>query len=344
MIPIDEELLADIKELLNQANISQEQLSVQRCSMGGNNRTYRVQTRDGVFLVKKYFSHPADLRDRLGAEFSFLSYAKKVTTRRVPTPYAENVLKKIALYEFIEGSPLRASEITEEAVNAAIEFFCELNAPTARAKAMSLGNASESCFTLQEHFELVQRRIQQIQQITPDTFENEEARHYAEEMARFWVALIAQIQKLEVPLTPSQRCISPSDFGFHNALKAPNQRLYFLDFEYAGWDDPGKMVGDFFAQIAVPVPGQFFDLFVCKTMGIFPESEQLVKRAQILRPVYQIKWCCIALNVFLSYHLDRRKFASENTLDVVGLQRAQLSKVQRIMESLKCSESLYGLC
>ena len=30
--------------------------------------------------------------------------------------------------------------------------------------------------------------------------------------------------------------LSPSDFGFHNII-SKNQKLYFIDFEYAGWDD-----------------------------------------------------------------------------------------------------------
>src|SRR5258708_29751946 len=41
-------------------------------------------------------------------------------------------------------------------------------------------------------------------------------------------------------------------FGFHNALLRPSQELCFLDFEYAGHDDPAKMVGDFFSQPAIP--------------------------------------------------------------------------------------------
>ena len=49
-------------------------------------------------------------------------------------------------------------------------------------------------------------------------------------------------------------CLSPSDFGFHNALLDDEGKLTFLDFEYAGRDDPAKLVSDFFCQPEVPVP------------------------------------------------------------------------------------------
>ena len=38
----------------------------------------------------------------------------------------------------------------------------------------------------------------------------------------------------------TQRTLSPSDFGFHNALLRGGREWVFLDFEYFGWDDPGQ--------------------------------------------------------------------------------------------------------
>jgi len=49
-------------------------------------------------------------------------------------------------------------------------------------------------------------------------------------------------------LPADETCLSPSDFGFHNALVDPSGALSFLDFEYAGRDDPAKPVSDFFCQ------------------------------------------------------------------------------------------------
>ena len=39
--------------------------------------------------------------------------------------------------------------------------------------------------------------------------------------------------------------LSPSDFGFHNAILKESGDLVFLDFEYFGRDDPVKLMADF---------------------------------------------------------------------------------------------------
>ena len=65
----------------------------------------------------------------------------------------------------------------------------------------------------------------------------------------------------EEELGPADRVLSPSDFGFHNALLDRQGNVRFFDFEYAGWDDPAKLVCDFFCQVEVPVPRRLFPSF-----------------------------------------------------------------------------------
>jgi hypothetical protein len=108
----------------------------------------------------------------------------------------------------------------------------------------------------------------------------------------------------------------------------------FLDFEYAGWDDPAKLTGDFFAQLAVPVPADLFDRFVQEVAMPFPRPHEIALRARLLRPVYQIKWCCIALNVFLPVNLARRKFANP-ALDEKALKQSQLAKAVNLFQSTR---------
>jgi thiamine kinase-like enzyme len=52
--------------------------------------------------------------------------------------------------------------------------------------------------------------------------------------------------EIEKELDPGDRRLSPSDFGFHNIIVISDWMLKFIHFEYAGWDDPAKMVCDFF--------------------------------------------------------------------------------------------------
>ena len=63
-------------------------------------------------------------------------------------------------------------------------------------------------------------------------------------------------------LSPDDCCLSPSDFGFHNALVDDDGQVTFLDFEYAGRDDPAKLVSDFFCQPEIPVPLDYHATFI----------------------------------------------------------------------------------
>jgi hypothetical protein len=49
----------------------------------------------------------------------------------------------------------------------------------------------------------------------------------------------------DAELAEEMRTLSPSDFGFHNAIRKTDGTLCFIDFEYFGWDDPVKLTADF---------------------------------------------------------------------------------------------------
>src|SRR6202012_4127503 len=73
---------------------------------GANNRVYRVQTSSGPALLKAYFRHPADPRDRLGTEFGFLAFAWENGVRSVPRPLACDDGEALGPSEWIGGRHL----------------------------------------------------------------------------------------------------------------------------------------------------------------------------------------------------------------------------------------------
>jgi hypothetical protein len=223
----------------------------------------------------------------------------------------------------------------------AANFFVALNNPENIKIASDLPLASESCFSFISHLNLIERRVESLCQISPTCDEESQALQFSLDLRNKTKNLIkktideAKKSKIDVKeeLLPTQRCISPSDFGFHNAIETTQGDLKFIDFEYAGWDDPAKMVGDFFSQLAVPVPNQYLTDFANTCMAPFSEPETLVKRSYLLAPLYKIKWCCIALNVFLPISLARRKFANSR-LDECEFKIAQLTKARNLLNTL----------
>lgn len=297
---------------------------------GRNNRVYRVDAAadaGGPWLLKRYFSHPGDTRDRLGAEHAFLVFAAALGEARVPRPLARSDEHRAALYSFAPGRALAAGEVRAEHVRQALDLALRLNARREAAASLpltlALPLASEACFSLPEHLELVAGRVARLAALAPaEELDREVLAFVSERLAPALSDARAHARALAVsedltPLPQDQRCVSPSDFGFHNALLGADGQLTFLDFEYAGWDDPAKLACDFFLQPRVPAPldclGWFTD-GLAAGLGGGPDARSgaggLARRVAALLPVYRVKWCCILLGEFLAVAAARRNFST----------------------------------
>lgn len=333
------ELSAALAELLGLQRGERDQLSIEPFAASGNNRVFAATADGHRFVAKVYFQHPADIRDRLRAEYSFLTCAARVGIHCVPRPVACDTRRGIGVYEYIEGRKLGAAEIDAACVDQAAEFIMQLNHGTAHAAGRDLPNASEACFSIAEHFAMVDGRIGRLAGVgTADALDCEASEFIAELAARWQLVKTVILRNARsagiAPGEPlAERCISPSDFGFHNALATADRGICFIDFEYAGWDDPAKLVGDFFSHPAAPVDAVHFDRFIDAAMSYSPHSVGLTARARILLPVFQAKWCCIILNEFLPDAAQRRHFADPDR-DIAARKREQLAKAVSLFERI----------
>jgi hypothetical protein len=117
----------------------------------------------------------------------------------------------------------------------------------------------------------------------------------------------------EAELAGDETCASPSDFGFHNALANETGGISFLDFEYAGRDDPAKLIADFACQPEIPVPPAYHHRFVDGVLTALGLGDSHRERARLLIDTYRIKWLCIMLNELLPTGAARRAFAAPGT-------------------------------
>ena len=312
--------------------------AAERLPGGGNNRAYRVETLAGPVLLKEYFRHAADSRDRLGAEQAFSQFAWEHGVRSLPRPIACGREAGIGIYEFVPGRTLAPGEITAAHVDEAAAFFAAVNRHRHAPDAALLPIASEACFSLVEHLACVDRRFARLEAIEPESALHRQAEVIvAARLVPAWTrvraAVAASGMPLDAPLVAESRAISPSDFGFHNCI-ATTEGLKFIDFEYAGWDDPAKTVSDFFCQPAVPVPREYLERFMGGVADALDGGTSLRDRVVNLLPVYELKWCCIMLNEFLPVGDDRRAFAHGHESHEARLLR-QLQKVEAAIGRLE---------
>jgi hypothetical protein len=316
---------------------------------GGNNKIWLIKSIHKHYVVKQYFQHPDDLRNRLKADFEFSKYVHQMCPGMVPEPIAVNFDESLAIYEYVQGLPLLGKKVSLSEINEAANFFKLINPPARFKAGFFLGNASESCFSIGNHLSSIESRVNNLLSYQGNNKHDSRLDFFLIELRKYWDALKVKVEdqltsmhlSIEDVIPREQYCISPSDFGFHNAILNAEGKIIFLDFEYAGWDDPAKMVGDFFAQLAVPIPLQYFENFCQLAFSGFFEAELIVERAKLLLPVYQVKWCCIALNVVSPVNMARRKFANPN-IDERQLIINQLTKAEGILKKLK-KDKWYGL-
>jgi thiamine kinase-like enzyme len=128
--------------------------------------------------------------------------------------------------------------------------------------------------------------------------------------------------------------LSPSDFGFHNAIKRADGSLVFVDFEYFGWDDPAKLIADFLWHPGMKLAGELKQQFVTGASQIYHDSN-LKTRLEFLYPMCGLRWCLIMLNEFLPDGRAKRQHSGKLTEKHESeLLAAQLHKAEQTLLQL----------
>ncbi len=303
---------------------------------GANNRVFKIESEGPAMLLKSYFQHPEDSWDRLGTEYAFTWFAWKLGIHTVPQPIARDETGRIAIYEFIEGRSIEHGQVGEAEVRAALVFLQKLNNRIDSAPTGQLPEASDACFSISNHVGSVQRRLDRLQSLTPAGDHGEEAVGFVREsLLPEWDMQMEQLRQAiavegfdpDQPVRHEERVLSPSDFGFHNAIRKKDGEIRFIDFEYAGWDDPVKVVCDFFSQPEIPVPMEFLAPFADGFFEGLPRRDYHHRRLEMLLRLYRLKWCCIILNEYLPLAAQRRSFSRNE--ECLGLHRkSQLDKAK----------------
>jgi hypothetical protein len=311
-------------------------------SLGRNNRVY-LATCDTTrrFAVKTYFDADSDRADRLEVEYASLVFMCKHGIDCIPCPIAVNRELRFAVYEFVDGEPISSADVSESDVEQLARFLIALKHLGNHEEALLLGNASEACFSVQAILDNLGLRLERLKSLPDDEREYRQLHRFLNneltgsiEQITAWCGprLVAAELGLDTVLPAAERTLSPSDFGFHNAMRCRNGEIVFLDFEYFGWDDPAKMVSDFLLHPAKTLSGKLKRSFVNLILSAFQSAAHLPQRMAIVYPLFGLKWSLILLNEFIPRQLDRRRFAGRKAFDRSELLLKQLDKSRSMLQ------------
>jgi len=306
-------------------------------SEGANNQVYDIETKSGRFILKHYPATPSDQRDRFHAETKALQFLNDVRLPCIPRLVGNDPDRRVAIMEYVEGKTLDA--IASHHIQAAIDFTLSLHDASKDKNACEIGTASEACLSPIEVSNQIAVRRSKL--------ESSIAKHkdlgcFLEQ--KFDPVFVtfhnAAIEKLEVSginaqtnLVNDQLTLSPSDFGFHNALDMKD-KVIFLDFEYFGWDDPVRLVSDFLLHPGHNLSVAQKELFARVTSEYFSNNDKsFLPRLEALYPLIGLRWCMILLNEFLPERLARRRAAGARD-DAKAIYARQLGKSETLLTTL----------
>jgi hypothetical protein len=308
--------------------------SVQPARPGGNNRLFQIQADDGrSYALKSYPRQKSDPRDRLSTEFSALDFMRRHGIDQVPKPIAKDNAAGFGLYEWISGQPVQPSTAH---IDAAISFIHALHKLGNASDAASLPPASEACFSAQSIVDQTQARFAALKALAPNHLGLSEFLDQAfsptvgRAIARAHAIYARAGLDFDAPIAVGMRSLSPSDFGFHNALLQGDGRLVFLDFEYFGWDDPVKLASDFVLHPGMDLTVELKKRFLESMSDVYRADQTFAVRLQAGLPLYAMRWAMILLNEFLPERWARRVMAGARG-DRDAILKAQLGKARAMV-------------
>lgn len=297
----------------------------------GNSRLYKISIDEmGDFALKDYPDLLTDPRERLMTEVHALKMVEFL--QRTPKVVAFDKEQNIALYEWIKGTNL--SHIRKEHISQALKFVENIQSIENRDP---YPLASEACLSLKQLLSQIDDRFKKLSLV-----DNQELRNFLDIVFK---PLLDQVKKfsgqhwpkgnLTSDLPDSMQILSPSDFGFHNALLKDN-KLYFLDFEYFGRDDPVKLMSDFVWHPGMNLDDSHKTQWLKGAFSIFKKDPDIYSRFCAAWPLYGLRWSLILLNEFLKDGWQKRVYANTNLKNQYENKlEDQLNKAKTICEQVQ---------
>lgn len=306
-----------------------------RLQGGINNRVFRCGEGPNQWVIKGYLPLEIHQRDRMQAEVDFLRYSAQIAPDLIPELIHSDPELRCVVLEYLKGKSFpEGVPPPEEAVDTAVEFFRRLNAEPVLAKRNVHMDAAEGFLSLTEHLNNVDNRLGGMEcNHLPAEARPEAERLFTNLRCKFEYIREITVNRIfsgEIvdAICPDSRFVSPSDFGFHNAIQTVTG-VRFFDFEFAGWDDPAKLISDFILQPHIPIHSKLSpSAFSLKT----DKFSKIIARSHLLMPILRIKWLCIILSIMNPSRLERM-IRNNSCINLGSLINAKLVKANLYLQT-----------
>ena len=209
---------------------------------GGNSSVYEWVSKEGSFIVKKFSGSNSNIIERFEREKSSLILLEVNEVQNVPKLLYSDFDTKIIITSKLPGSkPVKVTlDIFMQYFNTS--RLLQSNRITI-PKDLNIKNASDSLLEPIQLIDKVKKQFNAVKiLIEGDIDKCDEFYSEAENIINEREKCINETQGIKQDLG-HQKIFSFSDLGPRNML-LEDSKLYFIDFEHAGWDDPVKGIID----------------------------------------------------------------------------------------------------
>lgn len=301
---------------------------------GGNNNLFQVGCVDGSrWALKTYGRDDAAACQRVQREAAFVHALHDCGVTDIAAPRGDG--DDWLLSAWLDGQPVTVED--DAAWHQLFAFLRRLDAVGRELGEDALPAAAHARFCLNAFVDQIQHRFDAIASACASDSLLKEMKNFVS--TNLATELLQMKKEFKVfcrdhqlqpgaLLPPAMRFPSPSDFGFHNALQV-NGRLMFVDFEYAGWDDPAKLLADMVHHLGFNTPYARRLAMVRDFMATRRHDPGLALRFQAVHDLVGLEWILIVLNVALPEERRRKLRAGACGGDEIALisQRLQRAKL-----------------
>lgn len=306
----------------------------------GNSKVYQLLNHDKKYILKIYPDRQLDTRPRLETE----SLACEILTKYnypVPKCVVTDSALGWGIYEWIDGEVV--SNVNQLFLEQAFQFIHRLYYDSRlyiNEFSKLFSPASEACFSGLEVIEQIEVRREKLMTSTTESLYS----FLTEQFDPCYKILSTKAKanySFDKVLPQHLQILSPSDFGSHNAIKYSDRQIIFFDFEYFGWDDPVKLVSDFYWHPSMNLSNSHKQSWIDFTINLFVEDTFFQNRLNSYLPLYGLRWCLILLNEFIPERLYHRLYAQNLLLkcqsieEIAHIQDIQLSKAKKILKAIE---------
>lgn len=264
--------------------------------------------------------------------------------QQIPQPINADSENRVAIYLFLRGSLIKPEEVDDNKITALTDFLSNLHSVSKIQEAAELPAADGAAFSLNQLFGSIEENVAILKQYDTGNSYGNELRQLLDE--KLLPELNSQKDDLRMiyedlelsddDMIPYEwTTLSPSDFGFHNALLKEDGEVIFLDFESFGRDDPVKLVSDFMLNAEANLSRENYFSFLHTMVPVYTENETSFKdRLLLLFPIFTLKWCTILLDAFIPEHYEKRRKTLGNENESTILQ-IQFKKAEKMLSESK---------